>query len=216
MSKKDDAVQVVTGPNGEEIDLVPGTVVIYSSGEAFCVQEGDVGVVPVDGNNHPKDGITVVKPEPQTFRDENGNTFTALVFGDKDGNLRQVVKDPSGQWYTVVNPETEMLYADGRTAEVGDKMIRVNDDNIPIDAQGKVIAMFDPVENADGERIDDLAQALKKDSMEHFGVIKAKQARHKLYEKLTGEKAETAPKVTAKDTERDTIPAARNIPQAER
>ena len=214
MSQKDDAIQVITGPDGKPIDITPGTVIIDADGEMSCVQENDTNVVPVDDNNHAKD-VIIVKPEKKEFSDEKGNKFTALVFKDEEGTTKQVVRDKEGDWF-VLEPDTNMLYADGHTEEVGKRIIRVNDENMPIDANGKPIGMIAPIEDENGQRRDDLSKALKADSQQHFGVIKSKSALQKLYERVTGAKSEPAPKKTeAKSEVRETsVPQA--TPQIER
>ena len=190
MSQKDDAIQVITGDDGKPVDITPGTVIINANGEAYCVQDDDTSAVPVDEYNRASEGVTVIKPEKKEFNDENGKKFTALVFKDEEGNTKQVVKDKEGNWF-VLEPDTNMLHADGHVSQVGNRIIRVNEENMPIDAQGKPIGMIAPVEDENGKRRDDLAKALQTDSQRHFGVIKSKTALQKLYERMTGEKSKT-------------------------
>lgn len=192
----DNMVQVVADKDGNEINLNPGSVVIDRFGGIRCIQEGDT--LTTDKNLHPVDDegypLTVVTPEARVFQDENGKDFTALVFNDNDGNLRQVAKDISNQWYYVINPKTEMLYADGHTGIVDNQVIRVDESNIPVDAEGKTIVMFEPMENADGERIDELATAMKRDNQAHFGLLRSKSALLRLYEQEMGGHSEPTPR----------------------
>lgn len=213
MSDKDDAIQVITGVDGKPVDITPGTIVIGADGEMFCVQEDDTNVVPVDNQNRVAEGVTVIKPEKKDFVDEKGNKFSALVFKDDEGNLKQVVKDKEGNWF-VLEPDTNMLYADGHTEEVGNKIIRVNEENMPIDANGKPIGMVAPVEDEHGNRKDDVAEAMKRDSQQHFGVIKSKSALQKLYERITGAKSEPEPKAPVIKREAREVPSVQ--PQIER
>lgn len=213
MSMKDDAIQVIADADGKPIDITPGTVVIGADGEMYCVQENDTNVVPVDDQNHAAEGVTVIKPEKKDFTDEKGNKFSALVFKDEEGILKQVVKDKEGNWF-VLEPDTNMLYADGHTEEVGNKIIRVNEENMPIDANGKPIGMVAPIEDEHGNRKDDVAEAMKRDSQQHFGVIKSKSALQKLYERITGAKSEPEPKASV--IKRETREAPSVQPQIER
>lgn len=215
MSMKDDAIQVITGANGKPVDITPGTIVIRADGEMYCVQENDTNVVPVDDQNRAAEGVTVIKPEIKDFTDEKGNKFSALVFKDEEGNLKQVVKDKEGNWF-VLEPDTNMLYADGHTEEVGNKIIRVNEENMPIDANGKPIGMVAPIEDANGNRKDDVAEAMKKDSQQHFGAIKTKTAIQKLYERITGAKSEPEPKAPEVRRETRNTEASPTKPQIER
>lgn len=215
MSMKDDAIQVITGADGKPVDITPGTIVIRADGEMYCVQENDTNVVPVDDQNRAAEGVTVIKPEIKDFTDEKGNKFSTLVFKDEEGNLKQVVKDKEGNWF-VLEPDTNMLYADGHTEEVGNKIIRVNEENMPIDANGKPIGMIAPIEDENGQRRDDLSKALKADSQQHFGVIKSKTALQKLYERVTGAKSEPAPKKTESKSEIRETSVPQATPQIER
>ena len=214
MSQKDDAIQVITDVDGKPIEITPGTVIINADGEMSCVQENDTNAVPVDDNNHAKD-VIVIKPEKKEFSDEKGNKFTALVFKDDEGVTKQVVKDKEGNWF-VLEPDTNMLYADGHTEEVGKRIVRVNDENMPIDANGKPIGMIAPIEDENGQRRDDLSQALKADSQQHFGVIKSKSALQKLYERVTGAKSEPASKKAEAKREAKETSLPQATPQIER